>query len=608
MALDPYEYDAIEAALSGNEDAFERAYAVPEELSAPVPVPGAAELGATAQNMSIDPGYGMSEQPAASEPVNQGLQGSVFDAPQPVQRKWFPDTQQVPAEQNTQQAIDEYVSAIAAPPTAAENEATGNDLGVGRRDIISQMVLASGQPRRSRHIPAQTLPTQTSVEGRQPLPEGAMDAEMAAREQQAGAAETAGYDASIAAQEAAQAAKRRKVEIAADRAEFEIEQDDIRKQLQERESEYAQMVEQSAVDPKDFWRDEDSQSRAFKVIGAIMLGLSGNAGKIAEIVDKDTAMREQQRDRELAVAGKQLDSFRDRMLSPEAQLNYETSLKLRIAAEDAEALAQQAAGEAERNRGLQLAAELRALAEARKVDALREEQAVIRQGYQYQPARTVGGGGGLSDMAKFLGSPPEKGGLGLPAEEVLYQLNSLLSKEGGTLDFERLSRFGLKPEAVNAQLHEQKANLERRVTLPDGNFAWATTKERADKAQGQIDDVGRFKRNVQRQLEISRRTLASLTPTEVQEYNNLAAQNTLLLKGVEDLGAITEADQAMVEPMTLGNRNKLRNLQATTEKVGQTVLDYAEFREKQAYQQLFADPDAQTPVRESEGALGIVEE
>jgi hypothetical protein len=163
------------------------------------------------------------------------------------------------------------------------------------------------------------------------------------------------------------------------------------------------------------------------------------------------------------------------------------------------------------------------------------------------------------------------------------------------------------PAMMNAQRQNQSFNLERRVTLPDGTFSWATTKERADKAQGQVNDSLEYKKNVARQREILSHKGNSLDPELRSEYNTLAARNKFLVKGTEDLGAITAADNTMANPITGEAGGDFLRLKESVLAASKSAEQHVDFRLRSAKKQLFKEPEAQNLIEPTEEGLGIRE-
>lgn len=157
----------------------------------------------------------------------------------------------------------------------------------------------------------------------------------------------------------------------------------------------------------------------------------------------------------------------------------------------------------------------------------------------------------------------------------------------------------------NADRMQQQFELERRVTLPDGKFAYATDKARADKAQARIDAGEQFKKNIARQREILSHTGDSLDPEMRGEYDSLVQQNILLSKDSEDLGAITKADQELVTPLTGVGGQDLISLKSKTLSAIKSAEQHVNFRSRQATKQLFEDANAQTPISKTEEGVGI---
>jgi hypothetical protein len=169
---------------------------------------------------------------------------------------------------------------------------------------------------------------------------------------------------------------------------------------------------------------------------------------------------------------------------------------------------------------------------------------------------------------------------------------------------ELLGSDGGSPDERSARLREKTASMERRVTMDDGSFSWATTKERADKAQAQIDGTREFQANVRRMRELLGKTGSSAGDIKA-EYNSLVARNTLLAKNIEDLGAITEADQSMTRPITGDSGNDFLAFKSQTLTSLDGALQHIDFRARSAMKQLFADPDATRAIEPTEGAIGI---
>lgn len=162
-------------------------------------------------------------------------------------------------------------------------------------------------------------------------------------------------------------------------------------------------------------------------------------------------------------------------------------------------------------------------------------------------------------------------------------------------------------QAQRLQLRMDEDERTRRVALPDGNDAWATSKERADQAQQKINGGEQIKKNLSRMREILSKTGSSLDPELRTEYDALAQRNLSITKEVEGFRTLTDSDQDMMRPLTGEGGQHFLTLKESTLRALQAAEQHVDFRVSEGNQNLYEDPEAKKHLRPTEKKLGIKE-
>lgn len=174
----------------------------------------------------------------------------------------------------------------------------------------------------------------------------------------------------------------------------------------------------------------------------------------------------------------------------------------------------------------------------------------------------------------------------------IKEIKELLGSEGGT------------PAERSARLAERKENMERRVTLSDGSFAWATTKDRADEAIKAARSVATFKSNIRQMIEILEKSGSSMGDLAAK-YEGFVASNLTEIKNFKKLGALTQADATISVPLSGEGGNEWNSIKSQTIAKLKVALQDADKVERDSMSDLFQDPDVSIPIQPAEGALGI---
>lgn len=402
--------------------------------------------------------------------------------------------------------------------------------------------------------------------------------------------------AHFSAEDDVDAAHRRKVEQAAQLGQFQMQREEQAQQLERREADYQNLVQESKVDPDVFWTRRNTGEKIMTAIGGFLMGLGGGADQFIRMVEGEREHAQEERDKEVGAARDRLQDFRERTYSPQAADAFEDAVRARIVAEDLRMMSAESAEAGLRIRGEQEAAKMEAYAAERELEAKRAEAGAIAEKIQVVPRHIAGGSaGGYPAVAAYLrklGYSPEQ------SAEYMSKVNVPGAGFGLPQGGAKLS-----PEA---ELNITKDERDRRVRLPDGTVVWATNKDRADKAQLQINATTELERNYARQRAILAKSGSSISPSDRAEYNQIAQRNTLLLKESEDLGAVTEADAHMVNPITGAGGEKLLSFTATTLRMLDGAEQHAGMRSRNAKAQLYTDAAAMQPLTtDTEQGVGI---
>jgi hypothetical protein len=143
--------------------------------------------------------------------------------------------------------------------------------------------------------------------------------------------------------------------------------------------------------------------------------------------------------------------------------------------------------------------------------------------------------------------------------------------------------------------------LSRSVTLPDGTKAYAPDKDRAIAAEKVIGTTSQIRRNMARVQELLANdgALVSTSPKARAELGAVLAHTKVLAKDGLELGAITEADAALINPIVGAGADAIvRKASIYRTQLAESDRQFAA-RENAATRTLSRDPSLSQPVRQS---------
>ncbi len=407
----------------------------------------------------------------------------------------------------------------------------------------------------------------------------AANAEMTAAAEQR---RTDAYNATLAADIERRDAENRRRKIDAD---YESKRASAQKELD--------AANEMKVDPDRFFREKGTASRVLSAIGVALgaYGASVNGGPnfALEIVNKSI-------DRDIDA---QMDEIRRKGAAANNAVS-ELSRRYDLSVDEARELAKMAAHNYVAARADMTAAQMGTAEAKQKAVAMRLQ--LSQQMAQHEASLANLYKGRVTTQSQFMDPQRATGGgyrQFTPEEIKKY------AEAGISLD--KLAGVGGDEDGrlMGAKLNREQDRLARRVTMPDGSFAWATTKDRADKAQSQSEAATEYMRNLDAQVEILNKVGDSVTPELRGKYDALVQRNLALAKEVEVLGAITKSDQDLVRPLTgEGGQDVLAFKSKVLGSIG-AAKEHVNFRFRQSQKQLFKEPEAQRLVSETEEGAGI---
>lgn len=161
----------------------------------------------------------------------------------------------------------------------------------------------------------------------------------------------------------------------------------------------------------------------------------------------------------------------------------------------------------------------------------------------------------------------------------------------------KIATLNEKLRGPEQDTRQEKTYRESQVILPDGSPAWAKDAKAADSAQGIIDVQPQIQENMDRLLELVGTTGRGSSPELRAEISALVQSNKMLMKQLEQLGAITSADQELISPLTGGDVGSFMSLSASQKKALEVAIRHINRRVEAAQHNLYRDPQLTRPLR-----------
>lgn len=150
------------------------------------------------------------------------------------------------------------------------------------------------------------------------------------------------------------------------------------------------------------------------------------------------------------------------------------------------------------------------------------------------------------------------------------------------------------PPQLSGEAAEKQ--LARKVRLPEGDIVWAKDPASATGYQGVLDSFSGLQANFARQRELIEKTGKSGDPAIRQELQGLVQSNKLYLKNLEQLGAITSADQELVSPLVGERAETFFKFDTASKAALETAERHARQRVDATRKNLYQDSQITKPI------------
>lgn len=165
---------------------------------------------------------------------------------------------------------------------------------------------------------------------------------------------------------------------------------------------FEKLVKDTAVKPSDWWTTKDTGHKVLAVLSAVMFGLAGDPKGLDKIIDDDLALKQAQREKLLGARKNAIDTFRARLLSPEAAAAADRALAAQAVAAEATRLAEAAAAPEARLRAQQVAQQYQSEFDRLSAQMAKEEAGTVTTHLKHIPAGVIGGSPDLLATIKRL--------------------------------------------------------------------------------------------------------------------------------------------------------------------------------------------------------------
>lgn len=347
---------------------------------------------------------------------------------------------------------------------------------------------------------AHDQPVSSMVEKGAAVPEDIKERIATSEEAEAGHAINQGEVAATNDEAAQRAASHEVVQARAEETEQKLKDGYARDHLQKIDSDYQQMVKDTAIQPNDWWTSRDTGHKILAIIAAGMFGLAGDPNGVTRMVESDMSRRSLERDKQLGAFRSRIEDLKGQMLSPEAAHQAEMALGLRAAAAEAKRLAASAAAPEARANALAQAQHLETQAALLEGQMAQSEGGTIKTQIAHVPARVIGGtAGGLAGLKKLK-------------EAGLDPVGAIRAATGGSYE-------GTSPEDKKGM-----------VIFPDHTVGY-TSEDLHKETQNELDSLGKLQGNLGR-IKALMTAGHSIAGADKERLKTLVADTTLQLSSM----------------------------------------------------------------------------
>lgn len=385
-----------------------------------------------------------------------------------------------------------------AAPVAPDSRSDQDMLDAGAQAVIGAAFRGGAAHR----IAAHDQPTASVIERVAGIPEE--DKERLATDAQAnaGLALNEGDQAAESHDAAAKLYGRQAVNATADKTELELKNQFDQDHVAEMDKHYEQLVKDTAVAPNSWWTSKDVGHQILAVISATMFGLARDTGGLQKIIDADMERRQSLRKDKLGAARQSLESFKSRLLSPEAQHAAERALSAQAVSAEANRLAEAAASPEAKLKAQQVAQQFQTQHDQWAAEMAAKEAGSIRTNIAHVPDRVVGG-----------------------APDPIARIKQL--KEAGLSPEEILRVIGGGKYNGAAPAEEGKT----RIILPDGSVGYSSEDLHAE-TQKQMDALSGLQGNLNRIKELSKSAGHTIGGQDKARLKAVVADTTMQLSAM----------------------------------------------------------------------------